>query len=133
MENLCQAVACQGLEDHVDVVGHDAPSQQPVSLAVKVTQRVDHQPRDASIPQQASTEAGVQVPLNSLREEPRQALPFGGGESAARLLRRGKDISAFRRKGAHHLLRQRIVEAEGDEVHCLLGLPVWQASSGADS
>ena len=60
MEHRVEAVSRHRLDEHVDVVGHDAPRQKPIPFAVEMQQGVFDEFGDAPILQMAGTVSLIQ-------------------------------------------------------------------------
>ena len=60
MDDLRQGVGAQGLDDDVDVVGHDAPGVQPVAVAIEILKRVGDDLGDHGLAQMGGAMAGIE-------------------------------------------------------------------------
>ncbi len=86
MKDLRQRLPLCGLNHHVDVVGHNAPSEESVTIAIEFLQRFGNHCGDLRVFQQAVAGAVVEEGFYFLREEFSEALVFGRGQGATLLL-----------------------------------------------
>ena len=123
LQDPAEQVVGPGPEHRVNVVGHDHPSGEQVTLTVEVTDGVGYQLGNVGSPQPAGTHPAIQVtfhlpmivPLDVLlRVWHRVCRPavriLSGGQEAA------QPLSALGLKPQQHFLGQRVVQAESDEV-----------------
>jgi len=133
MEYLVQVMTIGGLENDMDVIGHDAPGQKRVALTIEVSQGILHQVRNFRTLHPTGTHAPIKVLLDLLGEQLLQPFLFHRGQWAALLSCSTGKLLLFDLPRLHHGLRQRIGQAEGDEVNAALSRPVGQISSLANT
>jgi len=83
MQDALQRIAAQILKKNMDVIGHDAPSEEADSLAVEFLERERYHSGHRWISQVTCARPGVEIRLHSPRVKLPEAKSFRIGERAA--------------------------------------------------
>lgn len=132
MKDVFQTVRLVRGKQGVRMVGHHAPSEKIVSLAVKLPERVGDSPRDARITHVAFAERIVEGALRFLDQSAKLAgavLVGGNG----RVRSHGTfDGFALRPKEIDQFARQRVRKPESNEVNGTLAFPMGKIAARAN-
>ena len=86
MDDSCKRLTREEPNDHVNVVRHDAPGEEPVALFIKVAQRVHYFFRDCGISQVACAGAAVEKLFYDWSREALNFPTLAGTQIAAALV-----------------------------------------------
>lgn len=70
MHNVLQAVFSKRRKHDVHVIGHHAPSQDSVALAMKVLDGIGHDPGDSRVAHVARAQPAVEIALGLSQQDP---------------------------------------------------------------
>ena len=119
-----QVLARKKPNHDVDMIGHDAPRQEPVALFVKMTQGVCQFFSDRRISQAAGACAVVEELLDDRRRELLDFSALVGAQGAVQLICGCDDGTAFGLDAVQNLVGQRVCQPECDEVRGTFLFPV---------
>ncbi len=129
LQNRAERVARARMNDRMNVIGHDHPGMEVITLTVKKLQGVRHKPGNFRTVQPAIPVSGVQVGVHALRVPIEQRDLFVPCERAIVCPCLGQNGLALASKLQQKLARQCSRESEGDKIAGALALQVRQRAA----
>ncbi len=116
VQNAGQLAIRQRLKNHMHVVRHQTPSKETISDFVEMEQRSRRHPRDSGIGQVGRSTARIQIRVDFLVKELREAFAFVERKLPPHRRGGSHDVPALEFKLLDHRVWQRICQAKRNEI-----------------
>lgn len=132
MKDVCQTMRLTRRKQGVHMVGHHAPCEKIVPLAVKLPEGVRDNLRDARITHVAFAKGIVKEALGSLDQSAKLAGSVQVGGNGSLRVGGACDGFALQAKKLDQFARERVGKAEGDEINGMVTFPMGEIAARAN-